>query len=400
MQKNQKQFTSSIPTVSELTRDIKGILERNFPEVMVEGEVSNANTSRSGHTYFTLKDENAQLSCVVWRSVAKRKNIAIEDGKKMVAGGNIEVYPPHGKYQLIVDFVQKAGVGALQQAFEKLKQKLKKEGLFDSSIKKELPRFPRRIGVITSATGAAFHDISSTLAKRWPLTDIYLYHASVQGDRAAPEIVEGINYFSEHDNIDILIVGRGGGSLEDLWPFNEEAVARALFRCPLPTVSAVGHEVDFSITDFVADKRAATPTQAALLVAPDISEMRFKLDELTQKLEQTTGRKLENRQRQVEQLLKAHALRIIQQQVSTYGDRLLGLRKQLTHVQDIKIRNAREHLTGLSHRLAKQDPSEPLEKGFTRVIQNGKWIQRAQKFNSDLEFKLQWADREIKVRNQ
>lgn len=397
MQKNQKQFNYSIPSVSELTSDIKSVLERNFPEVMVKGEISNANTSRSGHTYFTIKDEKAQLPCVLWRSTARRKNLSITDGQKIVAGGDIEVYPPHGKYQLIVNFVEESGKGALQKAFEELKERLKKEGLFDSSIKKPLPPFPMHIGVITSETGAAFHDISTTLANRWPLARISLYHASVQGDKAAPEIVEGINYFTGRKDVDILIVGRGGGSLEDLWPFNEEAVARALYHCDIPTISAVGHEVDFSISDFVSDKRAATPTQAALIASPDINEIRLNIDELTRKLEMITDRSLQDGKRQVERLLKAHALRIIHQRVQSYGDQIQALRKQLSHAVDIKQRNLRENITDLTYRLQGMDPNEPLKKGFARVFQNGDWIQRASEFNGARSFTLQWHDREIKI---
>src|SRR5699024_2476729 len=273
-------FIPKTLSVSELTGEIKSVLEGNFIDVRVEGEMSNVSTSRRGHTYFTLKDEGAQLACVIWSGVNQRLGVELTDGQQITVGGDIQVYPPHGKYQLIVRSVEQAGKGALQQAFERLKAKLKNEGLFDEAHKKLLPEFPRHIGVITSATGAAFHDITDTLQRRWPLADVLLHHSSVQWANAASELVDAIRWFSDNQNVDVLIVGRGGGSLEDLWPFNEEAVARALFACKVPTISAVGHEVDFSISDFVADVRAATPTQAAILSTPDINEVRMRADDL------------------------------------------------------------------------------------------------------------------------
>jgi len=284
MPDKQIPFLFDIPSVEELTEKIKNLLEQNFTDILVEGETSNVNQSRNGHYYFTLKDSNASLPCVIWRSTAQRLGINLTDGQQIVVGGDIQVYAPHGRYQMIVNLVQQAGIGKLQQAFEKLKAKLKEEGLFEDDHKQALPKFPESIGVVTSSTGAAFQDIRSTLEKRWPLAEIKLYHASVQGVNAAPEIVEGINYFSNHKNVDVIIIGRGGGSLEDLWPFNEESVARAVFHCEVPLISAVGHEVDFSISDFVADARAATPTQAAIVAAPDINEIRYMVEDYTKKL--------------------------------------------------------------------------------------------------------------------
>jgi exodeoxyribonuclease VII large subunit len=277
---SQIPLTFDVPSVSELTGKIKNLLESNFTDVLVEGEISNVKQSRNGHYYFTVKDSDAQLSCVMWRNVAQRLGPDLIDGQQVILGGSIQVYAPHGRYQMIVTLVEQAGIGKLQQEFERLKKKLKDEGLFDEAHKKKLPDFPERIGVVTSASGAAFHDIISTLERRWPMAAVYLYHASVQGVNAAPELVKGIKYFCKNRNVDVLIIGRGGGSLEDLWPFNEESVARAVFKCPVPVVSAVGHEVDFSICDFVADARAATPTQAAVLATPDINEIRFLVEDL------------------------------------------------------------------------------------------------------------------------
>lgn len=386
-----------IPSVSELTGDIKSVLESRFGNVMVEGEVSGAKKAASGHIYFTLKDDRAQLPCVIWRSVAQSKNIELAQGQQIVAGGDIQVYPPHGKYQLIVRLVQQAGIGALQKAYEELKTKLREEGLFDDSHKKPLPKFPRTIGVITSETGAAFHDISSTLEQRYPLARILLYHASVQGVNAAPELVRAINYFSEAQNVDVLIVGRGGGSLEDLWPFNEEAVARAVYDCKVPTISAVGHEVDFSISDFVADARAATPTQAAVLAAPDINELRFYIDDLNRRLGRHMTERVRRQSEQVQRLLKTHALQAVLEKVSRTHDRTRHLTERMQHRLALLKMQRQEKLNDLHYRLKSSNPNEPLERGFVRVSQDKKWKKRAGDFDKEQAFTLQWLDGEVDI---
>ena len=390
-------FTSSTLSVSELTQDIKALLEGNFLDIQVEGEVSNASTSRSGHTYFTLKDEQAQLSCVIWRGVNQRLDIELEDGQQIVAGGDIQVYPPHGKYQLIVRSLEQAGIGALQKAFEKLKTQLKEEGLFDDKHKKALPQFPFKIGVITSATGAAFHDITDTLKRRWPMAEVLLHHASVQGTNSAPELVKAINWFSDAQNVDLLIVGRGGGSLEDLWPFNEEAVARALFDCRVPTISAVGHEVDFSISDFVADARAATPTQAAILATPDINEVRLFTDDLSTRLHTVVEEHIANRKERVQQLVKSHALQAVQQKVNAMSDRIQGLRERLAHRQEVLFMKKQNKLSNLQHRLELLNPNAPLEQGFTRIWQDDDWVRSSEEYDSQKASTIEWKDGEFEI---
>lgn len=392
-------FKPSILSVSELTEDIKILLEGNFIDIKVEGEVSNTKTSANGHVYFTLKDEYAQISCVIWRGIAQRLGTELMDGQQIVAGGDIQVYPPHGKYQLIVQSVQQAGVGALQEAFDKLKAKLKGEGLFDDVHKKKLPKFPERIGVITSETGAAFHDIRDTLERRWPVAEILLHHASVQGVNAAPELVKAINWFSEQSNVDVLIVGRGGGSLEDLWPFNEEAVARALFDCKVPVVSAVGHEVDFSISDFVADARAATPTQAAIVATPDINEYRMYVDDLGTRLSESISGNIEDKKEKVGQLLKSHALLAIEEKVATNHERVNNLTQRLRHRRELFFLKKHETLNSLIHRLETQDPNAPLEHGYVRVHQNDEWIKQAAEFKKDRTFELEWSDGRVGIEN-
>jgi len=250
-------------SVSELTERIQGVLETEFVDVWVEGEVSNLTIAGSGHWYFSLKDERAQIKAVVWKSDARLIRFRPKDGMKVLARGGVRLYPPRGEYQISVQVLEPLGKGSLQQAFEELKEKLEKEGLFDPRRKRPLPMLPRRIGVVTSPTGAVIQDILRVLSSRYANLEVVLYAARVQGPEAAGEIVQGIRALNRVPGLDVLIVARGGGSLEDLWPFNEEGLARALASSSVPTISAVGHETDFTIADFVADVRAPTPSAAA-----------------------------------------------------------------------------------------------------------------------------------------
>ena len=253
-------------SVSELSVAIKSLLETKFPDVWVAAEISNFRAAASGHFYFTLKDASAQLKAVCFRNQARYLKFKPQDGLSVIARGRLGVYEARGEYQLYVEYLEPAGVGALQFAFEQLKQKLAAEGLFDVARKKPLPVLPRAIGIVTSPDGAAVRDILRVLKRRFPNMNMWLYPAKVQGDEAAGEIVKGIEYFNREPIVDVMIVGRGGGSIEDLWPFNEEIVARAIAGSEIPVISAVGHETDFTIADFVADLRAPTPSAAAELV--------------------------------------------------------------------------------------------------------------------------------------
>jgi len=253
-------------TVSEITQLIKYELESGFSLIWIEGEISDFRRAHSGHVYMKLKDDRSQISAVIWRSSAQKIPFDLENGLLVICKGRISVYEPRGEYQIIVDVIEPKGKGALQLAFEQLKEKLSKEGLFNPQIKKKLPLLPKKVGVVTSPRGAAIIDIIRTLERRFARVHILIYPAKVQGEGAAAEIEEGIDYLSQYPGIDVIIVGRGGGSMEDLWAFNEERVARAIFRCPVPIISAVGHEIDFTISDFVADYRASTPSVAAEMV--------------------------------------------------------------------------------------------------------------------------------------
>jgi exodeoxyribonuclease VII large subunit len=267
-------------SVSEITGEVKSLLEETFHDVSVEGEISNFLQASSGHIYFVLKDKGAQIKCAFFKNKARYSKCRLGDGQQVVVTGSIGVYEPRGEYQLYVDYVEPKGIGELQRAFEKLKMRLEMEGLFDASHKKPLPFLPRKIGVITSPTGAVIQDILRIVGRRHHNMQILLYPSKVQGDEAAREIAAGIEYLNTVPDIDVMIVGRGGGSIEDLWPFNEEVVARAIYHSKIPVISAVGHETDFTIADFVADLRAPTPSAAAELVVAQKSELIGRLEQL------------------------------------------------------------------------------------------------------------------------
>lgn len=289
---------AKIYSVSEITSLIRQQLERAFPGVAVEGEVSNFHLHQSGHVYMTLKDEKSQIRVVMFRPAARKIPFRLENGLQVICIGRINVYEPRGEYQLLVDRIEPKGKGALQLAFDQLKAKLRKEGLFDPEIKKPLPLLPRKIGIVTSPRGAAIIDILRTLERRFARLHVIVFPAKVQGEGAAEEIIRGVETLSRIADMDAVIVGRGGGSMEDLWAFNDERLARAIHRCPVPVISAVGHEVDFTISDFVADVRAATPTAAAELVVEKEGAFREKIEALVKRLEHHTRFAVQN-QRQL-----------------------------------------------------------------------------------------------------
>ncbi len=273
-------------TVSQVNAYINKKLkfDSNLKNIYVKGEISNYNDhKKTGHSYFTLKDEKSQIPAVMFKGRKHSLKFVPENGMKVIIKGKIEVYERDGKYQLYATTMTEDGIGNLHVAFEQLKKKLKAEGLFDDAHKKEIPKYPRKIGVITAQTGAAIRDIITTIEKRYPYCEILVFSTLVQGDLAAGQIVRKIKYAQQFD-IDTLIVGRGGGSIEDLWPFNEEIVARAIYDCEIPVISAVGHEIDFTISDFVADERAPTPTGAGMIAVPEASEIKYKISQLNGRL--------------------------------------------------------------------------------------------------------------------
>jgi len=290
--------------VADLTRNIRFILEKNFSGVWVEGEISNFKWHTSGHMYFALKDETAQLQCVMFRTDNQNLAFEIEEGLSVVLYGRVSVYPVRGQYQLYVEKVEPKGLGALQLRFLQLKEKLLKEGLFDEAHKKPIPFLPHRIGVVTSIDGAALRDILQVLARRFPGMPVLVYPVPVQGEGAAEAIAGAVRDLNDFARTDVLIVGRGGGSLEDLWAFNEEVVARAIFESAIPVISAVGHEVDFTIADFVADLRAPTPSAAAELAVPRKEELFLKISDLKARLLKSPKTVLENQLQRLDELKK------------------------------------------------------------------------------------------------
>ena len=281
-------------TVTQLTRYIKYKIDTdvNLNEVFLKGEISNFKAHSRGHYYFTLKDEGSRINAIMFASSTKGIKFIPQDGMKVLVTGKISVFEANGAYQIYVNDMLEDGVGNLYIAFEQLKKKLEQEGLFDPSIKKKIPKIPSRVGVVTAPTGAAIKDIISTIKRRWPLVEILLFPSLVQGENAAEDIVKQIKRAEDYE-LDTLIVGRGGGSIEDLWPFNEEIVARAIYECSIPTISAVGHEIDFTISDFVADLRAPTPTGAAELAVPAISDITNYLNQLKIRLNKSMQNKID-----------------------------------------------------------------------------------------------------------
>ena len=297
-------------TVTALNEYIKMKLESDdaLLHVFIRGEISNFTNHKSGHFYFTVKDETSRLSAVMFRSAASKLAFLPENGMKIIIGGRISAYVRDGQYQIYADTMEPDGVGALYIAYEQLKAKLDAEGLFDESKKKPLPRYPMRIGVITSPTGAAIRDIINILGRRFPIAETVLYPSLVQGEGAAPQLIEGLRYFNEKGNVNVIIIGRGGGSLEDLWAFNNEALVREVAASRIPVISAVGHEIDFTLCDFAADRRAPTPSAAAEIAVPERFELRRKLGNVTTRLELIETKKLEYLRATLERMAKNRAL--------------------------------------------------------------------------------------------
>jgi len=355
-----------ILTVSQLTALVRGVLEENFEHVWVEGEVSNVAMPSSGHLYFTLKDGGAQIRCVMFRASARALRFRVENGMELILRGRVTVYDQRGEYQLIVEYAEPKGVGALQLAFIQLKERLAKEGLFDEIVKKPLPMLPNCIGIVTSSTGAAIHDILKILKRRFVNVEVLICPVRVQGEGAAREIAAAVRDFNLYKKVDVIIVGRGGGSLEDLWPFNEEIVARAIYESRIPVVSAVGHEVDYTIADFVADLRAPTPSAAAELVVKNKAELAAEVDNLSRRLEYSMRHILGEFRSRVEGLSRAvkdpsMLLGYLVQRVDDLYERLN--RSFLTGMMQ-----RRERLASMTNHLRLTNPEVELERCRERLL--------------------------------
>ena len=360
---------SRVLSVSELTARIKENLEGAFPGVYVTGEISRVTRASSGHVYLTLKDEGAVLQAVLWRPRASALRFEPKEGLQVVAHGAIDVYPPRGSYQLIVAWMEPKGLGALQMAFRQLLEKLQKEGLFRPEIKVPLPPLPRRIGVVTSPTGAAIRDIINVLARRFPAVELYLLPSRVQGTEAAAEVAAAIDLLNaKRPDLDLLIVGRGGGSLEDLWPFNEEVVARAIHRSAIPIISAVGHEIDVSISDFAADVRAATPTEAAEIAVPDRSELAARLNDRRRRLALALERTVVQSRQQLGAAASRYAFRkpqaALAEKVQRSDELLDRLKTLIAHRLGLLVQG----IDGLGRRLETLGPLAVLARGYSVTL--------------------------------
>src|SRR5215471_8286478 len=385
------QQTSKVFTVSELTRSIRGTLEAKFGAIWVQGEISNYKLHPSGHQYFTLKDQRAQISCVIWRDTMLRPRRPVADGAQVQVIGTVTVFEARGQYQLNVQILQARGVGLLQAKFEALKRKLEAEGLFAPERKRQLPKFPRRIGIVTSPSGAAIRDMLNVLRRRAPWLQILINPARVQGTGAAQEIAVAIRELAMPNEafapLDLIVVTRGGGSIEDLWEFNEEIVARAVFHSAVPIVSAVGHEIDFTICDFVADLRAPTPSAAAELIVPDVTDLNRQIGRCVRAL----GRQLLNRARDAQQRLDdthdilqrclrhkidgykqglLHALRVLQARSPVHE--LMIRRNRFADLLRRLISCPRQHVEHARHRFARVEgmlrvlgPDATLRRGYS-----------------------------------
>ena len=364
----------NVLTVTEITRRIKGVLEIGFGEVWIQGEISNCKHHSSGHLYFTLKDEGAQLSAVMWRSRVAQLLFRPSDGMKVMVRGNITVYEPRGNYQVDCLQIQPMGVGELQLQFDRLKQKLNEEGLFDQSRKRSLPAYPQRIGIVTSPTGAALQDMLNILSRRFPAIEIILAPVKVQGVGAAEEIAQAIDDLNSIGGIDVIIVGRGGGSLEDLWAFNEEVVARALYASEIPTVSAVGHEIDFSISDFVSDLRAPTPSAAAELVVRDRNEIIDILRNFAYTIQNSVVNKVQSEKERVLSLVGSYAFNKPLDLLRQRGQFVDDLERRLGQAVVHRFTTVSQETKSFEKRIQSLNPQLALKRGYTIVYRDGKIV--------------------------
>ena len=354
-----------IYSVSELTDDIKVLLENTFPEVWVEGEISNFSQSQSGHIYFSLKDPKSTLRCVFFRGVNQGLKFSLKDGLQCLAGGRINVYAPSGQYQLNIQRLEPKGAGALQLAFEQLKEKLTQEGLFEPAHKKPLPLLPLRVGVVTSPTGAAIRDILNILKRRAPFVKIILNPVKVQGEGAAEEVAQAIKEFNQYKEVDVLIVGRGGGSLEDLWAFNEEIVARAIYNSRIPVISAVGHEIDWTIADFTSDLRAPTPSAAAELVARQKDDLISELGHVFSRMSSSMHNKIKTLHKELFRFQDAYVLKYPLNFIQLSLQRIDELNHRLNQRAGYILETAQHRWTHLAGRLEALSPLNVLSRGYS-----------------------------------
>lgn len=382
-------------TVSQLNAYIKASFDHdlNLKNLCICGEISNFKKHfPSGHLYFSLKDSASVVRAVMFSSQASKVTFGLKDGMNVIVFGRVSCYEASGQYQIYVENVQPEGIGSAYLAFEQLKSKLLREGLFDEDFKKPIPRYPKAIGVVTSKTGAVIHDIKTVVGKRYPLCEIILYPAEVQGEKAEKEIVDGIEYFGRDAKVDVIIIGRGGGSIEDLWAFNKESVARAVFSSQIPVISAVGHETDVTICDFVADKRAATPSQAAEFAVPDINSIRILVDDFSRRISNSAKYKISEAERLIESAENAIKFFGIASQVESKVAQVENLTKRLKNICDDKIQKSSLKYEFLKRRLEACSCESILNRGFARIISQKNQIIRFSDVSENERVKIEFAN--------
>lgn len=379
--------------ISELNSYIKRILTNDpiLYNLRVKGEISNFKVHSSGNVYLSLKDEKSKINCIIFRSNFD-KSLKLDDGVKIIASGYISVYERDGAYQFYINAVEIEGVGNLYIEFNKLKEKLKNEGLFDSRYKKEIPKMPKSIGVVTSSTGAVIRDIINVVKRRFPKIDVKLYPVNVQGEKSAQDICDGIEFFNNMENVDTIIVGRGGGSLEELWSFNEEIVAREIFKSKIPIISAVGHETDFTICDFVSDMRAPTPSAAAEIATPDLSDIYFKLDNIKNRMNRSLNNqvildneKLNNTFDKINNYMKSYIIRDKNIQLDQIYDKINFRLEQ-------NIESSKEKLSKKGAILHNLSPLATLSRGYSIVEKDGEVINSIENINVKDEINITLRD--------
>lgn len=383
----ERSTDEKVLSVSQLTAQLKSLVETRFSSVWVAGELSNFSRPQSGHCYFTLKDDAAQLRAVIWKGTAARLKFELADGLEIVCRGHLDVYPPRGSYQLVVEEVQPRGVGALELALRKLREKLAAEGLFDAGRKRPLPTFPRRIGFVTSPTGAAIRDFLEVMQRRWRGVEVLIFPARVQGDGAAAEIAAGIKLANRvTPALDVLVIGRGGGSLEDLWCFNEEAVVRAIAASRIPTVSAVGHEIDVTLADFAADVRALTPSEAAERVVPSSQDVSQLVRTIRTRIERAFANQIAAWRQRLESLASRPALARPEDAVRNLSRQVDELAIRLQTAIKSRLRDQESRLATMSGKLDSLNPLAVLGRGYSltqdratkRLITSAKQLKQGQ----------------------
>ena len=380
-------------TVSVINRYIKHKLDtdENLQTVFIKGEISNFKAHSTGHLYFSIKDETSKINAIMFAKNASKLQFNPVDGTKVLISGRISVYEATGNYQIYVDDMQEDGLGNLYIEFEKLKKKLESEGLFDSKYKKPIPKYPEKIGVITANTGAAIKDILTTIKRRYPIAQVILFPSLVQGDNAAPDIVRNISLASTYD-LDVLIVGRGGGSIEDLWPFNEEIVARAIFNCEIPVISAVGHEIDFTIADFVSDLRAPTPTAAAEMAVPNLIDLNKYINQLNIRLNETILKQLNIQKLYLESFKNSYIIKNPMILYENKRQRLDLLIEKLNSNIVLKIDNKRKDLDNIIDKLNLVNPLNILKRGFSLTYKDNKIIKSTNELKENDLLKVKFSE--------